>query len=85
MRVMKPWLLYTAARMGIFLVALVVLLLVGTGWIWGAVFASAISLALSVLFLGSLRQRVADALQERVEKPKKDADSETEDAQIDAN
>lgn len=85
MSVMKPWLLYTVARLGIFLAALTVLLLVGTGWIWGAVFASAISLALSVLFLGSLRQRVADALQERVEKPAKDADSETEDAQIDAD
>lgn len=82
MRVMKPWVLYTAARLGMFLVALVILLLVGTGWIMGAVFATAISLALSVLFLGSLRQRVADSIKDRVTKPTKDADSETEDAQL---
>jgi hypothetical protein len=82
---MKPWLAYTAARLGIFLAALVVLLLVGTGWIWGTIFATAIALALSVLFLGSLRQKAADDIQNRVEKPTKDADSETEDAQIASN
>lgn len=83
MRVMKPWVVYTAARLGLFLVALVILLSVGTGWVMGTIFATAISLALSVLFLGSLRQRVADSIQRRVTKPEKDADSETEDAQLD--
>ena len=80
---MKPWVLYTAARVGMFLVTLAILLLLGTGWILGAVFATAISLALSVLFLGGLRQQVADALRNRVEKPQRDADSATEDDQID--
>lgn len=82
MSVMKPWLVYTAARLGIFLTALAVLVLVGTGWIWGAIFATAISLALSILFLGSLRQKVADSIQQRVEQPAKDVDSATEDAQL---
>jgi uncharacterized membrane protein YhiD involved in acid resistance len=82
MSVMKPWLVYTAARLGIFLAALAVLVLVGTGWIWGAIFATAISLALSILFLGSLRQKVADSIQQRVERPAKDVDSATEDAQL---
>ena len=82
MSVMKPWLVYTAARLGMFLAALSVLVLVGTGWIWGAIFATAISLALSVLFLGSLRQKVADSLQQRVERPAQDTDSATEDAQL---
>ncbi|MFM6968273.1 MAG: DUF4229 domain-containing protein [Microbacteriaceae bacterium] len=79
---MKPWVLYTVARLGLFLASLAILLLVGTGWVMGAIFATAISLALSVLFLGSVRQRVADSLKDRVTQPKKDADSETEDAQL---
>jgi hypothetical protein len=66
-----------------FLVALTLLLLLGTGWIFGTVFATAISLSLSILFLGSLRQRVADGIRTRVEKPVRDADSATEDDQLD--
>lgn len=80
---MKPWVLYTAARVGLFLVTLTILLLLGTGWGWGAVFATAISLSLSVIFLGGLRQQVADSIRNRVEKPRKDKDSATEDEQID--
>ncbi|MFM2412607.1 MAG: hypothetical protein RLZZ587_940 [Actinomycetota bacterium] len=80
---MKPWVLYTAARLGMFLVALTLLLLLGTGWIFGTIFATAISLSLSILFLGSLRQRVADGIRTRVEKPVRDADSATEDDQLD--
>ena len=82
MRVMKPWALYTAVRLGIFIVSLAILLLLGCGWIWGAVFATAISLALSVLFLGPMRQKVADDIRTRVEKPTKDADSAAEDDQL---
>lgn len=82
MRGMKPWVVYTAARLGMFIVALAVLLLVGTGWIWGSIFATGIALALSVLFLGGLRQKVADGIQRRVEKPEKDIDSAIEDEQI---
>lgn len=82
MRGMKPWVVYTVARLGLFLVALGVLLLVGTGWIWGTIFATGISLALSVLFLGGLRQRVADSIRNRVERPEKDVDSSVEDGQI---
>lgn len=82
MRGMKPWVVYTAVRLGMFIVALVILLLVGTGWIMGAVFATGISLALSVLFLGGLRQKVADSIQRRVEKPEKDEDSTVEDEQL---
>jgi hypothetical protein len=82
MRVMKPWAVYTAVRVGLFVVSLAILLLVGCGWIWGAIYATAISLALSVLFLGPMRQKVADDIRNRVEKPSKDADSATEDNQL---
>lgn len=80
---MKPWVLYTAARLGMFLVALTLLLLLGTGWVYGTIFATAISLSLSILFLGNLRQRVADSIRTRVERPVRDSDSATEDDQLD--
>ncbi len=81
---MSPWITYTLARLGIFIVALVFLLVLGTGWIGGAIFASLISLALSVLFLNGLRQRVAADIQRRVERPAPDIDSDVEDDQIDS-
>lgn len=80
---MSPWIQYTLARLGIFAVSLVILLWVGTGWLLGAVFASLIALALSVLFLSDLRRRVAADIQRRVATPVKDRDSDIEDTQID--
>ena len=81
---MPPWIQYTLARLGLFVIAYAVLVLVGTGWILGAVFATLIALALSVLLLGGLRQRVADDIQRRVERTTPDADSSIEDDQVDA-
>jgi uncharacterized membrane protein len=81
---MPPWIQYTLARLGLFVIAYAVLVLVGTGWILGAVFATLIALALSVLLLGGLRQRVADDIQRRVESTTTDADSSIEDDQVDA-
>jgi hypothetical protein len=81
---MSPWITYTLARLGFFVVALVVLLVLGTGWVWSAVFATLISLALSVLLLSGLRQRIAKDIQRRVEKPPTDIDSNVEDNQIDS-
>ena len=81
---MSPWIQYTLARLGIFTIALVILLLTGTGWLLGAIFATLISLALSVLLLSELRQRVARDIQRRIEKPTKDADSDVEDNQIES-
>lgn len=80
---MNNWLAYVLARLGIFVVALIALVLFGVDWGWSAVFATLISLALSLLLLGRLRQNVADDLRRRVEKPEKDGDSVAEDAQLD--
>lgn len=82
---MRPWIAYTLARVGIFAVALVILLVVGTGWLLSAVFASLIALALSVLFLSDLRRRVAVDIQNRVATPATDVDSAVEDAQIESS
>lgn len=79
---MRPWLIYTLIRLAMFIGALTVMLLLGIGWVIGAVLATLASLALSIIFLGELRGQVAAALRERVEKPKLDADSEIEDEQI---
>ena len=81
---MPPWIQYTLARVGLFAVAYTVLVLVGTGWILGAIFATLMSLALSVLLLGGLRQRVADDIRRRVEHKTTDVDSSIEDDQVDA-
>ena len=81
---MPPWIKYTLARVGLFAVAFTVLVLIGTGWILGAVFATLIALALSVLLLGGLRQRVADDIRRRVEHKTTDVDSTIEDDQVDA-
>jgi membrane protein implicated in regulation of membrane protease activity len=80
---MNHWLAYIVARLGIFIIALAVLVLLGVDWGWSAVFATLIALALSLLLLGSFRQRAADDLQRRTEKPEPDNDSVTEDEQLD--
>lgn len=81
---MRPWLRFTLLRLGFFVAALAALLLIGVDWVMGAVFATLISLALSTIFLGTLRQEVADGLRRRVEKPTKDVDSQIEDTQVDS-
>jgi hypothetical protein len=80
---MNHWLAFIVARLGVFVLALAVLVLVGVVWGWSAVFETLIALALSLLLLGPLSQRAADDLQRRTEKPKKDDDSVTEDEQLD--
>ena len=81
---MRPWLAYTLARLGFFVVALAILLLLHFDWVFGAIIATVIAFALSMFFLSGLRQRVADDIRRRVEKPEKDGDSDAEDRQIDA-
>lgn len=78
----KPLLTYSIVRLGMFVVALAALLLLGFDWIWGAVFATGITFALSIIFLGTLRQRAAEAIRNRVDKPVLDSDTAHEDSQI---
>jgi hypothetical protein len=81
---MNPWIQYTLARLGLFLVPLVIMIAIGVGWLWSSIFATLISLALSVLFLSPLRARLSTEITKRVEKPKPDEDSDIEDSQIDS-
>ncbi|MDP4586378.1 MAG: DUF4229 domain-containing protein [Microbacteriaceae bacterium] len=79
---MSPWMQYTLARLGLFLVPLVIMIAIGVGWFWSSLFATLISLALSILFLNPLRARLSTEISKRVQKPAPDIDSDIEDSQI---
>jgi len=81
---MSPWIQYTLARLGLFLVPLVIMVAIGVGWLWSSIFATLISLALSVLFLNPLRARLSTEIVNRVQKPSPDIDADIEDSQIDS-
>lgn len=81
---MNPWIHYTLARLGLFLVPLVLFIALGVGWLWSSIFAALIALALSVLFLNPLRARLSAEITKRVQKPAPDIDSDIEDSQIDS-
>jgi hypothetical protein len=81
---MNPWIQYTLARLGLFLVPLVLFIAIGVGWLWSSIFAALIALALSILFLNPLRARLSTEITKRVQKPAPDIDSDIEDSQIDS-
>jgi hypothetical protein len=81
---MNPWIQYTLARLGLFLVPLVILIAIGVGWLWSSIFSALIALALSILFLNPLRARLSTEITKRVQKPAPDIDSDIEDSQIDS-
>ena len=78
--------LYSLARLGVFVAALVGLLLLGiTPWV-AAVIAAVVGLCLAYLFFGRLRDGVARDLAERRSQPRasKDSDAAAEDLESDA-
>ncbi|MEP6482067.1 MAG: DUF4229 domain-containing protein [Rhodoglobus sp.] len=84
---MKPWLQYSLIRLGVFAVALTVLILVGLEPVPAAIIAALLGLCVGYIFFGSLRARVVAELAQRraaVTPPRKDADAEAEDARIDS-
>lgn len=82
---MKAWLLYTLARIGIFVVALVLLLLLTPmPWYWATIVAALVGLLVSYIALAGLRTQVALSLANRRGTPERDADSDFEDDFVDA-
>ncbi|MBT1546361.1 DUF4229 domain-containing protein [Curtobacterium aurantiacum] len=82
---MKAWLLYTLARLGIFAVALVLLLLLTPlKWYWATIIAALVGLLISYIALSGLRTQVALSLANRRGAPERDADSDFEDDFVDA-
>ncbi|PZF12712.1 DUF4229 domain-containing protein [Curtobacterium sp. MCPF17_011] len=80
---MKAWLVYTLARLGIFVVALVVLLVIGLPWYWAAIGGALIGLLVSYIALPGLRGAVTTTIAERRARPERDADSDFEDDFVD--
>lgn len=78
---MKPWLAYSLIRVGVFAVALAVLMLVGVEWWLAAVIAAVIGLCVAYIFFGKLRDAMALEIAETRARVPSDADSIVEDAQ----
>ncbi|MBT2503378.1 DUF4229 domain-containing protein [Curtobacterium sp. ISL-83] len=81
---MKAWLIYTAARLGIFAVALAVFLVIGFPWYWATIVAALVGLLVSYIALPKLRADVASSLANRRVVPERDEDSDFEDDFVDA-
>jgi hypothetical protein len=80
----KAWLVYTLARLGIFAVALAVLLVIGLRWYWATILAALVGLLVSYIALPRLRGAVTTSLANRGSRPERDADSDFEDDFVDA-
>ena len=76
----KPWIAYSLARVGVFALALIVLMLLAVPWWAAAPIAAVIGLCVGFIFFGKLRDAVALDIVARRSAPEKDADSVAEDA-----
>lgn len=80
---MKPWVKYSIVRLGVFLVALVVLVLLLPNPYLATLIAAVVAFCVSYLFFAPLRRQVALELAERRSKPEPlDGDSLAEDAEL---
>lgn len=81
---MRPWILYSLARLGLFAGVLAVLLLLRLEWWIAAIAAAVIALCVSYIFLGGLRTRAAEQLA-TVRTPRPTRDDDAEDAELAAS
>ncbi len=75
----KPWVLYSLVRVGVFAIALAVLLVVGLDWWLAAILATVIGLCVAYIFFGKLRDAVASDLADRRGRASTDSDAQVED------
>ena len=61
---MRPWIVYTLVRIGLFAVLFVLLTLLGVDWWVAALLAAVLGLLVSYIFLRGLRARFAGELAE---------------------
>ncbi|MDP3209479.1 MAG: DUF4229 domain-containing protein [Rhodoglobus sp.] len=76
---MKPWVLYSLVRVGVFALALAILLLIGIEWWLAAIIAAVVGLCVAYIFFGRLRDAVAHDIVRRRNRPAGDVDSAAED------
>ncbi|MFM9876519.1 MAG: DUF4229 domain-containing protein [Rhodoglobus sp.] len=79
---MKPWVLYSLVRVGVFAVVLAILLVVGVPWWLAAIIAAVVGLCVAYIFFGRLRDAVALDIADRRSRTTKDADQVAEDADL---
>lgn len=70
----KPWVTYSLVRIGIFALALTVLLLVGLEWWLAALLAAVIGFLVSYIFFAKLRDAVTADIVARREAPEQKND-----------
>jgi len=76
----KPWVVYSLARLGVFAVVLAVLLFVGIEWWLAALLAALLGFLISYLFFTKLRDAVTADIVARREAPEvKNEDALAED------
>jgi divalent metal cation (Fe/Co/Zn/Cd) transporter len=71
--------LYSLVRVGVFAIALAVLLVVGLDWWLAAILAAVIGLCVAYIFFGKLRDAVALDLADRRGRASTDSDTQVED------
>jgi tetrahydromethanopterin S-methyltransferase subunit C len=76
----KPWLVYSLLRVGVFAVVFAALMLANVPWWLSAVIAAVVGLCVGYIFFGRLRDKVALDIAERRARPAGDADTAAEDA-----
>lgn len=73
--------LYSLVRVGVFAIALAVLLVVGVPWWLAAIIAAVVGLCVAYIFFGKLRDAVAVDIAQRRSRTTKDADQLAEDVE----
>ncbi|GAA4677611.1 DUF4229 domain-containing protein [Frondihabitans cladoniiphilus] len=81
---MKATLLYSLARIGVFVVAFIVFRFTPMPIWLAAILAAVVALLISYIFFGALRKNVALAIVKRRAAPERDDDADLEDAVLDA-
>jgi Protein of unknown function (DUF4229) len=85
----NAWLNYILIRLGLFVGVLVILIAIGLDKFVSALFAAMISLAISLIFFTKQRDRVSEAVYNRIKRNdasgSDDAESDLENAALDAN
>lgn len=79
----KATVLYTLARIAVFVVPFAILISTGMSWLFSAIIAAAIGFLLSYILLGRLRTGMATTIAERRAAPERDEDADLEDAALD--
>lgn len=77
---MKPWILYSLLRLGIFAAVFALLMVAQIDWWLSAIIAAILGFAISYIFFGKLRDAVALDIVARRSGPSHDPDRDAEDA-----